>query len=187
MKMKNRDEIQQLLISFFLLAILGCIIGWIYEMLFYRIDLGHFIKRGQGYGPWLPIYGFGALGLTLFSYRRKLSMTSVFLISMFGSGVLELAVGWLLYHLGNGLRLWDYNVEIWNWGNIGGYVCLRSVLLFGLFGTVFYNCAIPGVFALTEKTDRKSLVIMTTMLGIPFVIDIFTGYIVKPFLALLVR
>ena len=37
----------------------GGIFGFIYETLFYRIDLGYFVKRGTTYGPWIPIYGFG--------------------------------------------------------------------------------------------------------------------------------
>ena len=36
----------------------GGIFGFIYETLFYRIDLGYFVKRGTTYGPWIPIYGF---------------------------------------------------------------------------------------------------------------------------------
>ena len=29
----------------------GGIVGWIYEMLFYRINDGMFVQRGQGLGP----------------------------------------------------------------------------------------------------------------------------------------
>ena len=35
------------------------IFGFIYETIFYKIDLGYFVKRGTTYGPWIPIYGFG--------------------------------------------------------------------------------------------------------------------------------
>ncbi len=35
------------------------IFGFIYETLFYRIDLGYFVKRGTTYGPWIPIYAYG--------------------------------------------------------------------------------------------------------------------------------
>ena len=39
----------------------GGIVGWIYEMLFYRINDGEFVHRGQGILPWLPIYAFGSV------------------------------------------------------------------------------------------------------------------------------
>ncbi|MBP5166634.1 MAG: hypothetical protein ILP09_05170, partial [Oscillospiraceae bacterium] len=58
-------ERRRILIGAFLLTVIGGIAGWIYEMIFYRIDLGYFVKRGHGFGPWLPIYAFGALGLIL--------------------------------------------------------------------------------------------------------------------------
>ena len=49
----------------------ACVIGWCYEMLFYRIDRGMFIKRGQGIGPFLPIYGFGALAIDAVCSKLK--------------------------------------------------------------------------------------------------------------------
>ena len=131
---KEITDQYRLIVTVILVFIIGCIAGWIYEMAFYRIDLGHFVKRGQGMGPWLPIYGVGALAITALFYERHTSPGIVFLGSTLTSGIIEFATGWGLFHFGNGLRLWDYNVEIWNWGNIGGYVCLRSVLLFGLCG-----------------------------------------------------
>ena len=35
------------------------IFGFIYETIFYKIDLGYFVKRGTTYGPWIPIYAYG--------------------------------------------------------------------------------------------------------------------------------
>ena len=44
-----------------LIMILSGFFGFIYEMLFYKIDLGYFVKRGSTFGPWIPIYAFGGL------------------------------------------------------------------------------------------------------------------------------
>lgn len=115
-----KTQKRNLILTLFLIFMVGCITGWIYEMGFYCINDGHFIKRGQGYGSWLPIYGFGTLAITVLFYNKKESPVAAFLGSALVSGGLEFAVGWLMFHLGNGLRLWDYNVEIWNWGNLGG-------------------------------------------------------------------
>ena len=108
----------------------GGIVGWIYEMLFYRINDGMFVQRGQGLGPWLPIYGFGSVFICLLAVRFEKSKIAVFLVSALVSGVVEYLTGWVFYTFFDGLRLWDYNTEIWNWGNINGYICLRSILLF---------------------------------------------------------
>ena len=42
-----------------IVMILSSFFGFIYEEIFYRIDLGYFVKRGSTYGPWIPIYFFG--------------------------------------------------------------------------------------------------------------------------------
>ena len=163
----------------FLTVLIGCIIGWIYEMLFYRIDRGEFIKRGQGFGPWLPIYGFGAIGIIVLMHGRKLSAVVVFLLTALGAGVFEFVVGWALFTFFNGLRLWDYNVEIWSLGNIGGYVCLRSVLVFGILGVLFCKAIMPLTKKIAQKTNIKVLLCITVPLALMFFSDLVYGYIIK--------
>ena len=176
---------KKLILTLFLIFMVGCITGWIYEMGFYRINDGYFIKRGQGYGPWLPIYGFGTLAITVLFYNKKESPVTVFLGSALVSGGLEFAVGWLMFHLGNGLRLWDYNVEIWNWGNLGGCVCLRSVLVFGLAGLLCIYIVIPRIYEMAVRPRKISLEAMMIPLGIVFMIDLIVGYMVKPIIGMI--
>ena len=47
----------------FLIFLTGCLAGWVYEEIFYWITEGLLRNRGVLYGPWLPIYGIGALGI----------------------------------------------------------------------------------------------------------------------------
>ena len=60
-------------LSNLLILIMVCsgVFGFIYEELFYRIDLGYFTKRGSSYGPWIPIYVFGGAAYTLLVYNYK--------------------------------------------------------------------------------------------------------------------
>ena len=180
---KDLSDRSKTVITVFMLVVLGCMIGWVYEMLFYRIDMGHFIKRGQGYGPWLPIYGFGGLALTLLTYKRKIHPLIVFFGTVIGAGLLEFATGWFCYHYMDGLRLWDYNTEIWNFGNIGGYVCLRSVLVFGVLGLLYSLWAIPGFFTLSDKWSKKAILAVSVPTAILFFGDILFSYILLPVLA----
>ena len=177
--MKNElSDNKRTVIGVFLLTILGAFIGWVYEMIFYRIDLGYFIKRGHGFGPWLPIYAFGALGLILVVIHKKLHPAMLFIISVIGSGIIEFVTGWALHNF-MGVRLWDYNVEIWNWGNIGGYVCARSVLIFGVFGSIYGALVIPGFMDFIKKANGKILVIVSSVLAIVVGADVIYGYIIK--------
>ena len=54
----------------------------------------------------------------------SLLLSAVFLISLISTGVLEYVTGLVIYEFFNGLRLWDYNTEILNFGNIGGFILL---------------------------------------------------------------
>ena len=49
----------------FLVFVFSGFFGFIYEEIFYRIDLGYFVKRGTTFGPWIPIYGFGSIFISL--------------------------------------------------------------------------------------------------------------------------
>ena len=111
-----------------LVMVISAFFGFVYEMFFYRIDLGYFVKRGSTYGPWIPIYAFGGLFITFFTYRFRKNPIIVFIINCLITGALEYLTGlvfWECFHK----RLWDYNVEIWNFGNINGYICLRSIII----------------------------------------------------------
>lgn len=176
---KELTEKQRAVMGIFLLTVMGAVIGWIYEMIFYRIDLGYFIKRGHGFGPWLPIYAFGALGLILITYKRKVHPTILFILSVIGSGIIEYVTGWVLYHLMGGVRLWDYNVEKWNWGNIDGFVCVRSVLIFGFFGAIFGAIIVPKFMRFIEKVKARPLMIVSIALAIVVGADVLYGYVIK--------
>ena len=86
--------------------------------------------QGGNFLPWINIYAIGAILIILMCSRFKEKPWVVFLLSTLISGVVEFVAGWLVYTLFDGARYWDYNTEILNFGNIGGFVCLRSVLFF---------------------------------------------------------
>ena len=125
-----------------LVMVLSAIFGFIYEEIFYYFDLGYLVKRGSTFGPWIPIYAFGGLFITLITYRFRKNPFVVFLLNCIITGVLEYATGFVFYEF-FGLRLWDYNTEILNFGNINGYICLRSVLFFGISSLLLIYVVIP--------------------------------------------
>ena len=161
-----------------LIFVLSGIFGFIYEMIFYRIDLGYFIKRGSTFGPWIPIYAFGGILITLATYRFRKNPFLVFIINCIITGVLEYATGFILYTT-KGIRLWDYNTEIWNWGNINGYICARSILFFGLSSLFMIYVMIPGLKWLTKKVSERNLSIISIALFFAFVLDIVIYAMIK--------
>lgn len=170
MKKRNNKTVKNKIPFYLLIMVISGIFGFIYETIFYRIDLGYFVKRGTTLGPWIPIYAFGGLLIYLICYKYKDKPIKVFLISIILSGILEFITGYLLYHISN-IRLWDYNTEIWNYLNIGGYVCLRSVLFFGISGVLLVKVIIPTINKLETKIKEKNFNRLSYILGILFLID----------------
>ena len=167
---KEFDKWDKLMIIL-LIFTFGGIFGFIYETLFYRIDLGYFVKRGTTYGPWIPIYAYGGVFITLITYKIKDKPFLVFILSRIVSGILEYTVGYLLFNI-KGIRLWDYNTEIWNFGNIGGFICIRSILFFGISGLFLVYIVIPLFKFIASKCSRLIFSLISIILGIIFIFDI---------------
>lgn len=154
-----------------LIMIFSGIFGFIYETFFYKIYLGYFVKRGSTFGPWIPIYVFGGGLITIISYKFRKNPCLIFLIDCIITGIIEYGTGYVLYEY-KGIRLWDYNTEIWNWGNINGYICLRSILFFGISSLFLIYVMIPIFLKLAIKVSEKKLTIISSILGILFILDI---------------
>ena len=80
-----------------------------------------------------------------------------------------------------GIRWWDYNTEIWNWGNIGGYVCLRSVAVFALAGYALMQIVVPLTAVLILYVGEGLAFPPTALLGAVYLADYIWGYFVKGF------
>lgn len=151
--------------------IIGSICGFIYEEIFYLIDLGYLVKRGSTYGPWIPIYAFGTLLIILFSYRFKTNPFKVFIINCISTGLLEYSTGYILDKY-FGMRLWDYNTEILNFLNINGYVCFRSIALFGTASLFLVYFVLPKLIKLFNHIGYKKFSIISYSLFTIFIFDI---------------
>lgn len=165
-ELKSSDKIKLM----FLLFTIGGIFGFVYETIFYYIDLGYFVKRGSTFGPWIPIYGFGALLITIFTYKFKNQPLKVLLLTCLVTGILEFGTGYVLNTFFD-IRLWDYNVEIWNFGNIGGYVCLRSILFFCVSGLFLIYILIPASLKLKAKCSDNVFSLISIIPGTLFFSD----------------
>ena len=130
----------------FLIFLTGCLVGWIYEEIFYWVTEGLLRNRGLLYGPWLPIYGVGALAIYAMKPVKNRPVL-LFLLCMAVSGLVEYIIGYAGLRL-FGLRLWDYRGLLLN---IDGIVCLRSVLSFALMGLIFHYRLEPAAERMVKK------------------------------------
>lgn len=161
-----------------LIMVVSGICGFIYETFFYRIDLGYFVKRGSTFGPWIPIYAWGGLFITLIAYRFKDKPWLVFIVSTIITGLLEYLTGYVLLECFN-LRLWNYNNEILNYGNINGFICIRSILSFGLASLLLIYYIIPYLIKLVRNTDRETIRFFSITIWLMLIIDMILYIILK--------
>ena len=168
-KSKEITKIDTLFILMMIL-IFGGVFGFLYELIFYKIDLGYFVNRGSTYGPWIPIYAYGSILITIFLYRIKNKPILVFILSCLLTGLIEYLTGFILNEFFD-IRLWDYNNEIWNFLNINGYICLRSVLFFGISSMFLIYLVIPLIIKIYKKCDSIVLRIIIIILTVLFFFD----------------
>ena len=158
---------------FGLIVVISGIFGFVYEFIFYYFNSGmqQFYWRGGNFLPWINIYAIGAIMIYFLTYKYRKKPLKVFLIGLISCGVLEYISGLGMYIIGDGFRCWDYNTEILSFGNIGGFVCLRSVLFFGLSGLLLIYVIIPFCFYIAKKINKKTLLTISIILCSIILID----------------
>lgn len=152
-----------------LIIVIAGIFGFVYEFIFYYFNSGmkDFYYRGANFLPWINIYAIGALAIFFFNHKNKKHPFRIFLISTLVCGILEFIAGYVMYEFFDGFRCWDYNSEILNFGNINGYICLRSVLFFGASSLLLMYVIIPLCYFIASKLSKKVFLILSfTICGI---------------------
>lgn len=156
-----------------LIIVISGMFGWFYEFIFYFFNGGmkDLYMQGGNFLPWINIYAIGACLIILLTYKYKNNSLLVFLISFFSTGILEYFSGLLIFKIGNGLRYWDYTKEILSYFNIGGFVCLRSVLIFGLSGLLLMYVILPICIYLSKKINKRLFLFISIVLCSIFLFD----------------
>lgn len=156
--------IYNILWYFFIYAFLG----WCLEVCFCSIQTGSFVNRGFLNGPVCPIYGFGMLiaGSSLAPVRDNLIL--LFFGGMVLASALELVGGWALKKLFH-TTWWDYSDEPLN---IGGYICLKFSLAWGVCVTFAVRVLHPAVAALVDHIPHVLGVVLCAVFCVLIVIDI---------------
>ena len=162
-----------------LVIVISGIFGWIYEFIFYYFNSGmkEFYWRGANFLPWINIYATGSIMIILLTRKLKKHPLLIFLIAFISTGILEYFTGLAMYKLMNGIRCWDYNTEILNYGNIDGFVCLRSVTFFGLSALLLMYVIVPTCIYISTKIKKEVFLAFTITVCFLFLFDEFYNLI----------
>ena len=177
---KNHSFDKKTMLGIFcMIIVIGGVFGFLYEYFFYFFNGGmkEFYYRGGNFLPWINIYATGSVMIYILTYKYRKNPLKVFLISVISTGLLEYFSGLGIYIIGDGLRYWDYNTEILNFGNINGFVCLRSVMFFGLSALLLMYVIVPFCFHVANKSNKKVFLIVTISICSIFLADEFYNLI----------
>ena len=157
---------------FCLIIVISGMFGWAYEVVFYYFNSGmtEVYFRGGNFLPWINIYAMGAILIYVLTYKKRKNPLFVFIVSMISTGILEYIGGAFMEHIMH-IKCWDYTNEILSFGNINGYVCLRSVLVFGLSALLLMYLIVPLCFYLAKKMPKKTFLILSYTICAIFLFD----------------
>lgn len=154
------------------LFFLTSLAGWLWEVGIYLVQDGEVVNRGVLIGPWLPIYGCGAVLLTLLLKRWEYKPVRVFFVSMLLCSILEYLTSYVLERVW-GICWWDYSEQFLN---ISGRICLMGSLMFGLSGWLLVCYVAPYLRMLYRKISKmergsKVLQLICLVLLLVFIAD----------------
>lgn len=152
---------------YFLLFIIYSIIGWIMEVICSIVNLKKFVNRGFLLGPYCPIYGSGAILITLLLNKYLNDPFTLFIMAILLCGVLEYLTSYgmeKLFHL----RWWDYSKKKFN---INGRVCLDTIIPFGILGMIIMYITNPFILDKLNLLSKSALNILFYIVFMVYLID----------------
>lgn len=118
-------SLQQWLLFFYIY----CFFGWCWESCYVSAKKRKWVNRGFLKGPFLPIYGFGALAVLIATLPVRSMPVLVYVFGLIGATLLELVTGICMERLFH-VRYWDYSNQKFNFK---GHICIGSSIAWGFF------------------------------------------------------
>ena len=156
--MKDNKLIKEIM-KIFWIFVIGCIIGYITEMIVVFVQKGFFESRqGLLYGPFIPVYGIGAVIYYLFFSKVKCkNKVYAFFYTMILGGVVEFLCSYIQQKL--------FNTVSWNYSNlpfnIDGRTSLLHCTYWGLAGVLYITYISPFIEKIDKLICQKKIKIVT--------------------------
>lgn len=161
---------------FFVCSVLGLILEEVWHMVV--VDPGVYQDRaGMLFGPFSPIYGFGAVLMTMALNRfYKKNPLIIFLVSALIGGAFEVFVGWFM-QTSFGVVSWSYShIRLFGMPDpiavlTGGRTCTPFACMWGLGGLIWIKVLLPRLLKLINMIPWKRRYSATVILTAVMLID----------------
>ena len=142
--------------------------GWLWEVGMALVSYGEFINRGVLHGPWLPIYGSGAVLILTVLNRFRKNPALEFGATIVLCGFLEYMTSLIMEIATGGTKWWDYSGYFLN---LNGRICAEGLLVFGIGGLAIVYVVAPMIDDLVSRFNEKKVMIVCTALMVVFLAD----------------
>lgn len=161
---------------FFVCSVLGLTLEEVWHMVV--VDPGVYQDRaGMLFGPFSPIYGFGAVLMTMALNRfYKKNPLIIFLVSALIGGAFEVFVGWFM-QTSFGVVSWSYShIRLFGMPDpiavlTGGRTCTPFACMWGLGGLIWIKVLLPRLLKLINMIPWKRRYSATVILTAVMLID----------------
>lgn len=165
----NKSHAAENFRTIFIYFLIYSMIGYLYEIGVYFFELHQgFVNRGFLWGPYIPVYGFGALVVLASTAHlkskkimiSKINITPVicFFAIMLLTTAVELAASYIMQWCTGGW-LWDYTAD---GPNFQGRIALKSSIRFAVIGILGLYILQPLLTKMNESLKRNKIYIIIT-------------------------
>ena len=160
----GKGEIEINFFNVFWIFLVCSFIGLLVEELYHFIFVvpGQWQDRaGLLFGPFSPIYGFGAVIMSVALNRlHKCPVLVIFLFSAIIGGLFEVLVAYFMQYA-FGAVAWDYSNEVLPL--FGGRTCAKFMIMWGFLGAVWLKIIMPTVVKVINKIPWNFRYVLTTI------------------------
>lgn len=157
------------LVFFFLIY---CFIGWIIESTWVSLHQKKFVNRGFMRGPFIPIYGSGAMVLLLVGTPLLKWPVAVFFGGMLAASILEYFTGAAMEAIFK-VRYWDYSDKPFN---INGHVCLFTSVCWGLLACAEDYFLHKPIEKFSKYLTLKEMNLFVIVVSVYFIVDLTLSF-----------
>ena len=144
------------------------VFGWLWEVGMHLVSYGEFVNRGALHGPWLPIYGTGAVLILTVLNRFRRNPALEFGATIVLCGFLEYMTSLVMEIATGGTKWWDYSGYFLN---LNGRICAEGLLVFGIGGLAIVYIIAPMTDDLVSRFNERKVMAVCTALMVLFLAD----------------
>lgn len=156
-------------LSFFYLY---CIFGWCFESVYVSLRQHRLVNRGFLKGPWLPLYGSGAITVLMITLPVQQTPGLVYVTGALGATVLELLTGEAMVKLFK-VRYWDYSDQRFHYK---GHICLSSSAAWGFLSLLMVYQIQPRAEAFIFGLHKEVVSVSTFLITVCMVYDFSNAF-----------